>query len=61
MSRTEKHPPAPDRFTKRSRTGAHAKRAKVEKAVASYNADLTSLQQILDGREVGSKSNYVGI
>ncbi len=32
MSRTKKHPPAPDRFTKRSRTGAHAKQMKLEKA-----------------------------
>ncbi len=35
MSRTRKHPPAPDRFTKRNRTSRHAKAVKVEKAIAS--------------------------
>lgn len=38
MSRTKKHPPAPDRFTKRNRTSGHAKTVKVEKAIASDTA-----------------------
>lgn len=28
MSRTKKHPPKPDRFTKKHRTGAHQARSK---------------------------------
>ncbi len=34
MSRSIKHPPAPDRFTKRNRTAGHAKAVKVEKVDA---------------------------
>jgi hypothetical protein len=32
MSRTQKHPPKPDRFTKKHRTGAHQARTKRESA-----------------------------
>ena len=34
MSRTKKHPPAPDRFTSRNRTSGHAKEAKIQDAIS---------------------------
>jgi hypothetical protein len=39
MSRTTKHPPKPDRFTKKHRTGKHARDEKLRRVTVGLTPD----------------------
>lgn len=54
MSRTVKHPPKPDRFTRRDRTGKHAAasiRRRIERAEWMFDA-VASVARSCGGREI---------
>ncbi len=60
MSRTRKHPPKPDRFTRRDRTAGHAKARRFERESRS-DSEPAIVPSVLFDQETADRMNWKAV